>query len=503
MTPAQNDRESRQYVRWLLTMERRSTGYVRLWLRRVREAVIAYLEENGIMATLNNLERLVPAMDVRAMLGRIYRQVFPSAATGEFERIRQMVADQGTPIPESMQVGFFSRVWQGRVESMLMQPDTAARVTQISNTTRTAIRQALVGANAERLDIRATARRIRTAIGGKRGERRSITIARTETTRAANAGHEAGAASTGLDLAKRWVATADPRTRDAHRAMIGKPAIPKEALFTVGGVRMRYPGDPAGGAANCVNCRCRVLYVPAGTPYARPMALGDDEDIIAGPTKPITRDIIKKRKGVPFSEAKTTDEAATWAEQHIGGEVDYTGIAPKVANRINNQLYALKVKYGKSYDSIAIRFDMQRDTTFSTGLMYETTNQVQLLINGNLWSPRKARQTEEYAARMEKVGFFFRGSVESAVVHEYGHLLHLSTFLDSDISYERINANWVRSLSKKLSEEEKQDAISKYARLDQHESLAEAFVAYHYLPNRVEKLSALERLLLKKIVSLP
>lgn len=262
MTPAHNDRESRAYVRWLVLMERRATGYVRAWLRSIRLRVLDYLGRWGIMATLANLDRLVPTVGVRDMLGQIYRQVFPNAASTELERIRDLLASTTRPLNPNLQVGFFSRAWQSRVEQMLMGPETAARVTQISTHTRYLIQQALVQANAERLDIRATARRIRGVIGGKRGERRSMLIARTETTRAANAGHEAGAEASGIDLMKIWVATADARTRDAHRAMIGRAAIPKQARFVVGGVSMRYPGDPVGGAGNCVNCRCRVLYVP-------------------------------------------------------------------------------------------------------------------------------------------------------------------------------------------------------------------------------------------------
>ena len=31
--------------------------------------------------------------------------------------------------------------------------------------------------------------------------------------------------------------------------------------FLVGGTEMAYAGDPAGGAANTVNCRCVIIYV--------------------------------------------------------------------------------------------------------------------------------------------------------------------------------------------------------------------------------------------------
>ncbi len=33
--------------------------------------------------------------------------------------------------------------------------------------------------------------------------------------------------------------------------------------FTVGGVKMKYPGDPNGGAENVCNCRCTQIFRPA------------------------------------------------------------------------------------------------------------------------------------------------------------------------------------------------------------------------------------------------
>ena len=69
--------------------------------------------------------------------------------------------------------------------------------------------------------------------------------------------------STLLKLDKQWIATADARTRADHAAMLGSKPIPRDALFSVGGTQMRFPGDPAGGAAQICRCRCVVSYVPS------------------------------------------------------------------------------------------------------------------------------------------------------------------------------------------------------------------------------------------------
>ena len=62
------------------------------------------------------------------------------------------------------------------------------------------------------------------------------------------------------DAVKRiWDATGDLRTRPDHVAADGQPRGLSEP-FIVGGMSMMHPGDPAGGAANVINCRCIVRH---------------------------------------------------------------------------------------------------------------------------------------------------------------------------------------------------------------------------------------------------
>ena len=65
----------------------------------------------------------------------------------------------------------------------------------------------------------------------------------------------------GAKLKKKWVATSDPRTRDAHSLMNTKEPIDMNEKFLVGGTRMKHTGDPDGGPANNINCRCVIIYV--------------------------------------------------------------------------------------------------------------------------------------------------------------------------------------------------------------------------------------------------
>jgi Phage Mu protein F like protein len=105
-------------------------------------------------------------------------------------------------------------------------------------------------------------------LGPNQWRGRAMTVARTETIGAVNAGIYRGAqleAEQRGDLAPflQWISTADERTRPTHvaadkqRTLLGQP-------FTVGGARLLFPGDPRGPANEVINCRCSILPVVLG-----------------------------------------------------------------------------------------------------------------------------------------------------------------------------------------------------------------------------------------------
>lgn len=97
-------------------------------------------------------------------------------------------------------------------------------------------------------------------------EVRSTLVARTEVTRAYNAGQEAGAlvrqAATGEALVKEWLATDDPETREDHALADGQ-VVPVGSPFMVGDTEMSGPGDPDAPAEETCNCRCSLLVYRA------------------------------------------------------------------------------------------------------------------------------------------------------------------------------------------------------------------------------------------------
>lgn len=88
---------------------------------------------------------------------------------------------------------------------------------------------------------------------------RARVIARTETVGAANAGSFNAALQSGVVKNKVWLATSDHRTRSTHVAADGQ-SVGLKKKFRVGTAKMEHPGDPAGGAAETINCRCTMIY---------------------------------------------------------------------------------------------------------------------------------------------------------------------------------------------------------------------------------------------------
>jgi hypothetical protein len=91
---------------------------------------------------------------------------------------------------------------------------------------------------------------------------RAKRVARTEIVGMSNRASFMSAESAGLqnNMQKFWIPYLDDNTRDSHRAMDGKPAIPLDEPFILEGQELMYPGDPNGSAEMVINCRCVIGY---------------------------------------------------------------------------------------------------------------------------------------------------------------------------------------------------------------------------------------------------
>lgn len=91
----------------------------------------------------------------------------------------------------------------------------------------------------------------------------ALRTARTAITSAQNGGRMdsyKAASDMGIKVRKRWVATKDSRTRDAHQKLDGKTADWDEPFISKLG-EIWYPGDPRAKPANSYNCRCALRTV--------------------------------------------------------------------------------------------------------------------------------------------------------------------------------------------------------------------------------------------------
>ena len=92
---------------------------------------------------------------------------------------------------------------------------------------------------------------------------RAALIARTETHNVASyANHQYHVnvkENFGVAMKKRWISTADGRTRSFHADANGQ-TVDMDEDFIVGGMPMAHAGDSRGGARNVINCRCVIAY---------------------------------------------------------------------------------------------------------------------------------------------------------------------------------------------------------------------------------------------------
>lgn len=135
--------------------------------------------------------------------------------------------------------------------------ESRARLERIAGDLADELRAALDEGQRAGESIDAIADRVQAVVEVSR--RRAVTIARTETIAATNAGALAQMQTAGLTGTKRWLATSDDRTRPTHRAADGQ-TVPMPGLFRVGADELAYPGDPRGAPGEVINCRCTLTF---------------------------------------------------------------------------------------------------------------------------------------------------------------------------------------------------------------------------------------------------
>lgn len=150
----------------------------------------------------------------------------------------------------------------------------------VSDSVAERLRQIIANAAARGATARELAAEIERGIGGPSYSGwRAMRIARTEVNSLMNRVNLEGMEASGVVYSKIWLSMADEAVRDDHREADGQE-VPINMPFTVGGMYMQCPGDPAGGPAQVVNCRCFVdwnvpVFTPDGWKTINKISVGD------------------------------------------------------------------------------------------------------------------------------------------------------------------------------------------------------------------------------------
>lgn len=159
----------------------------------------------------------------------------------------------------------FEDIWNEKF-ALLGNTVAAQRVTLVSGTAKKTLINIIAGFMADEsfmvLGVVEQGRMLRNAFN-RYSLNQATRLVRTEATAAANFGtlQSAETLFPKSQMKKEWIASFDDRTRDAHVEADGT-IVNYNDSFLVGGDFMQFPGDPAGSAANVVNCRCSIAPFP-------------------------------------------------------------------------------------------------------------------------------------------------------------------------------------------------------------------------------------------------
>lgn len=233
------------------------------------KAITDFIDDTNFDDLQVYIQFLVNQKPLYDSLEKIYTKVGVSSATFSYDWIRNSV-------PKSKKdfiTDFFNPEWyREMVEYFRLIGGN--KVTGIDETTINKIKNVLADILGQNLSRRDQAKLFEETLNNPAFNRaRSLVIARTESTTAANYGINMGAESSDYEVQKFWINTKDKRTRRSHLLMTTE-RIAINQPFIVAGVPMLYPGDPSAPAAEVVNCRCvmatEAMVDSDGLPILKP-----------------------------------------------------------------------------------------------------------------------------------------------------------------------------------------------------------------------------------------
>lgn len=335
-------------------------------------------------------------------------------------------------------------------------------------------------------------------------EKKMRLFARTAMTGAQNAGRIQRLRETesmGIEVRKKWLATLDSRTRDAHRDLDGQERKVNENFESDDG-EIAYPGDPTAPARLVYNCRCTLTYVYPQYQHLQQNHQRYDQE---------NKELIQYKTYRQWKRWKNGELEQQKKNKYTVKTIEYSEWFPKEAQDITrNTIQQLEDEFPLTFD-----LDYVGDvrTHRNIGLddeifdLYHNNPQLvpcsaQYLPNGvgdgkpcieihnenagigslknefkERYELRKREGIGPFAIPDRSHAFYYTsGNLEGIIMHEYGHALS-----DSYGVFSGGNENPFRKWQLEFWEQHKEEllSISLYAASQPDEMFAEAFVQYH------------------------
>lgn len=294
---------------------------------------------------------------------------------------------------------------------------------------------------------------------------RAKTIARTEghriqQTSARDAQY--AAKKKGADVVKQWDAALDGRTRDSHARVDGEIRELDEK-FSNG---LKYPGDPSGGAAEVVNCRC--------TANTRARWALDDEELQTlkeraeyfGLDKTENFEDFKqkylKAAETPiaqvntFTPAKTIEDAAKFAKETLGLEQTTAyqlGMNLDVANGLNEAIGRMSDTFGSLTEAGYLENVLLFTNRSSNSYAAYSDSLRTVFLNPVVKQKGALKKMAKDAVEQFEPGAWSTGSAFHTVYHELGHAVQHMILNNNALKKNKIDVLYRKTFSDILGTE--------------------------------------------------
>lgn len=285
----------------------------------------------------------------------------------------------------------------------------------------------------------------------------------------------------GADVVKQWDSTLDGKTRESHARVDGE-IRELDKPFSNG---LMFPGDPSGGAAEVVNCRCALLQRARWALDEAELETLKERAAFYGLDKADTFDDYKSKylkaadqiqRQEKFIPAKTKAEAEQFAKS-LGVNADYSKYDISVANAVNEAMQRAVDEFGiHALDSLkTIRKD---EKSRAGGFDWFSGNLSLSGVSGKNALFKMGEKTRKANQRYASMGMkYFSAEGDLCTIHhELGHAIHSSLGGSLDTASTKLDKeiiSFMRGRRTKTTSD-----VSYYATLNDRELVAECVAQY-------------------------